>query len=82
MATDVILEDYQFEPNELRISPGTEVVFRNEDSVNHTVTADDGSFESGDLAPGNTYSYTFDSPGECGYHCDYHPQMIGRIIVE
>jgi plastocyanin len=79
---EITLENYAFEPAELHVSPGEEVVFKNEDDVNHTVTADDASFDSGALAPGESYTYTFDSPGECGFHCEYHPNMVGRIVVE
>jgi plastocyanin len=79
---EVILENFSFEPQELHVRPGEEVVFRNEDDVNHTVTADDASFDSGAMAPNDTYTYTFDSPGDCSYHCEYHPNMTGRIVIE
>jgi plastocyanin len=80
--TEVVMENHAYDPEELRVEAGTEVVFRNEDSDPHTVTADDDSFDSGEIAPGSDYHYTFDSPGECGIHCDLHPNMKMKVIVE
>ena len=58
------------------------VVWTNNDTSPHTVTADDGSFTSGNLAPGQTYSYTFGSAGTYHYHCTYHPWMVATVIVK
>ena len=48
----------------------------------HTVTAADGSFDSGFLNEGDTFSYTFDEPGEYEYFCSPHPWMRAKVIVE
>jgi plastocyanin len=56
------------------------VVFLNQDSVVHTVTASDGSFDSGDIHPGMTFIHTF-SAGTYSYHCTYHSYMKGSITV-
>jgi plastocyanin len=58
------------------------VVWTNNDIAPHTVTADDGSFNSGNLAPGQTYTYTFTTPGTYTYHCTYHPWMVATITVK
>lgn len=79
---EVAMVNHSFSPEELRISAGTEVVFKNEDMDIHTVTADDGTFDSGEITPGTDYHYTFDSPGECGIHCELHPGMTMKVIVE
>ncbi len=68
--------------NVLRITPGTTVTWTNEDAMLHTVTAVDGSFDSGFLEEGDTWSYTFDEVGEYEYLCLPHPWMIARVIVE
>ena len=47
----------------------------------HNVTAVDGSFDSGLLATGETFSYTFDKPGEFEYYCTPHPWMRARVMV-
>jgi len=58
------------------------VIWNNDDSVPHTVTADDGSFSSGNLNPGDSYSFTFTTPGTYAYHCSYHSWMKGTVIVK
>jgi len=58
------------------------VMWTNADSVPHTVTANDGSFSSGNMNPGDTYVLTFTSAGNYTYHCSYHPWMKGTIVVK
>jgi plastocyanin len=53
----------------------------NNDSAPHTVTATDRSFDSGNLNPGDTWTYTFNTPGTYTYVCTYHPWMKGTVIV-
>ena len=61
---------------------GAIVVWYNNDSVTHTVTARDNSFDSGNLSPGDTFRYTFERSGTFDYYCEIHPSMIGKIIIE
>jgi plastocyanin len=49
--------------------------------VTHTVTADDGSFDSGNLSPDKTFSHTFDQAGTFKYHCSLHASMIVTVVV-
>jgi plastocyanin len=65
----------------LEITAGTTIRWRNEDQVPHTVTADDGSWHSGLIAPGATWSRTFDEAGSFSYHCTPHPFMKGAVVV-
>jgi plastocyanin len=58
------------------------VVWTNDDSFPHTVTADSGSFSSGNLNPGDSYSFTFTAQGTYLYHCSYHSWMKGTVIVK
>ncbi|CAN5697246.1 hypothetical protein BH24CHL5_BH24CHL5_06160 [soil metagenome] len=68
--------------NELTIEIGSTVTWTNNDpGVMHTVTAVDGSFDSGFLETGESFSYTFNSPGEFEYFCLPHPWMRARIVV-
>jgi plastocyanin len=46
-----------------------------------TVTSVDGTFDSGSIAPGQTFSHTFTSPGTHRYLCIYHPWMVGSVTV-
>lgn len=77
----VDIEDFAFGPAAIEIDAGTTVVWENYDSAAHTVTADDGSFDSGEVTQGQTFSQTFDTPGTFTYHCAIHPNMTGTITV-
>jgi nitrite reductase (NO-forming) len=71
-----------YSPNVLRIKVGTTVTWTNQDGMMHTVTAVDGSFDSGFLDPGASWSHTFEEPGEWEYYCLPHPWMRAKVIVE
>lgn len=66
----------------LTIYAGETVMFRNSDEVSHTATADDNSWGTGTLKSGQTFVHRFDEPGTYTYHCSYHPEMTGTVIVE
>lgn len=68
--------------NVLTVKAGTTVTWTNTDNMMHTVTAVDGSFDSGFVDAGQTWSYTFDEPGEYEYFCSPHPWMRAKVIVE
>src|SRR5215218_3567246 len=78
---DVSVVDFAFEPGTLSVPAGATVTWTNTGSRPHTVTADDGSFDSGRLDPGEQFSQTFDQPGTFAYHCGFHPEMQGSIVV-
>jgi plastocyanin len=77
----VTIQNLAFGPTTLTIAAGTTVTWTNKDSVQHTVTADDGSFDSGKLASGSTFSQTFSKPGTYAYHCTIHSSMKATITV-
>lgn len=68
--------------NVLTVKAGTTVTWSNGDAMMHTVTAVDGSFDSGFLNEGDTWSHTFDTPGEYEYFCSPHPWMRAKVVVE
>jgi nitrite reductase (NO-forming) len=68
--------------NVLTIPVGTTVTWTNDDSTMHTVTAVDGSFDSGYYGEAESWSYTFSDPGEFEYYCLPHPWMRAKVIVE
>lgn len=79
---DVTIEGFLFVPETIVIPVGTTVVWTNRESgINHTSTADDGSWDSGVLTPGQSFSHTFESAGTFPYHCAIHPQMHGTVMV-
>jgi plastocyanin len=78
----VDIEDFQYEPSPARVKAGTAVTFTNKDGFAHTVTADDKSFDSGNLDEGDTFEHTFDEPGTYEYFCAVHNSMTGSVVVE
>ncbi|MBE0430993.1 MAG: cupredoxin family copper-binding protein [Dehalococcoidia bacterium] len=78
---DIAIEGFAYEPAEITISVGATLTWLNRDLDVHTVTAQDGTFDSGNLARGDTFSYTFEEPGTFEYYCIPHPYMTGRVIV-
>ncbi|MEW5839431.1 plastocyanin/azurin family copper-binding protein [Nitrososphaera sp.] len=85
-----------FEPKNLRTTIGIDnrVVWKNNDTVPHTVTTDtgyvdkiNGKFESQARAeepfvmPGKDYTFTFTAVGKYPYHCEPHPWMQGEVEV-
>ena len=57
------------------------VTWTNNDATTHTVTADDGSFNSGNIAPGGKFSHTFSTAGTIAYHCSIHTSMKAKVVV-
>jgi plastocyanin len=80
-AFNVQVVDFAFQPADLTVPVGATVTWTNAGQRPHTVSADDGSFDSGRLDPGETFSHTFTEPGTFSFHCGFHPQMIGAITV-
>lgn len=64
--------DNFFSGKTIDISPGDTVVWKNVGAMSHTVTADNGSFGSGTLLPGQTFSQTFTQAGSYPYYCKFH----------
>ena len=78
----VEIKDYAFTPPTLTVPAGTTVTWTNNDTVPHTATAQDGSFDSGNLNPGQSFAFTFSTPGSYPYVCQYHAGMQGTIVVQ
>lgn len=79
---EISLVNFSFSPKELTIKKGTTITWTNEDSAVHTVTSDTDVFASGNLAKGDTFSYTFTTAGTFPYHCIPHKaNMTGTIVV-
>ena len=81
-AASVTIRDFAFDPLAITVSAGATVTWTNEGPSGHTVTADDGSFDSMVIAPGSLFEMTFDTPGTYAYHCKPHPDMTATIVVE
>jgi plastocyanin len=79
--TAVSIVDFAFQPASIEVPAGSTVTWTNTGGAPHTVTADNGAFDSGQLAPGASFSQTFTTPGTYTYHCDIHPRMTGTVVV-
>jgi plastocyanin len=77
----VSIEAFAFSPADLAVDAGTEVTWTNDDPAPHTVTAEDGSFDSGTLEVGQTFSVAIEGNGPVSYRCEIHPEMLGTITV-
>jgi plastocyanin len=75
--------DNRFEPGTINVQIGSTVRWVNYGHHDHTVTATDGRWDSGDIKPGASYSATFKQPGTYNYYCRHHTQdnMRGTIVV-
>jgi plastocyanin len=77
----VSIQDFFFDSGQLTVAPGTTVTWVNKGQAPHTTTADDGTWDSGTLQPGEDFSFTFDQPGTYTYHCSIHPDMTASVKV-
>ena len=66
-----------FSPNPATLPAGQMVVWRNIDSITHRVVLDNGSLDTGNLAPGASSQPMSINAGP--YHCSIHPSMVGTI---
>ncbi|HTV74166.1 MAG TPA: plastocyanin/azurin family copper-binding protein, partial [Candidatus Acidoferrales bacterium] len=66
---------------ELDIHVGDAVTIVNDDEIAHTVTANDKSFDSGNLDQHQSWTHTFTKAGTYTYYCTYHPFMNAKIVV-
>ncbi len=80
----VVMQNIQFDPKAVSVKVGNTVTWSNNESVQHDVTADDGSFKSGPaggMKQGDNYEHTFDKAGSFAYKCTIHPNMTGTVEV-
>jgi plastocyanin len=93
-ATTVAIQNFTFAPQTLTVKAGTKVTWKNDDSTPHTVTSTDGGstsasttglFDSGQLAQGGSFSFTFTKAGTYHYECTIHASMASMhatIVVK
>jgi plastocyanin len=77
----VNVEFQAFDPGSLDALAGDTVVWTNHSGRRHTVTANGGQFDSGDLFDGSQFTQTFNTPGVFAYHCTVHRGMVGEVDV-
>jgi plastocyanin len=77
----VSMRDFSFAPATVSVSVGDTVTWRNDGKIDHTATANDGSFDTGNVASGQSGSVTFEKAGSFAYICTIHPNMKGTVQV-
>ena len=75
-----------YSPEKITVSAGDSITWINEDSDFHSVTSGkpgmtDDAFDSGLFASGESWTFTFTTPGEYDYFCTIHPWMVGKTTV-
>lgn len=71
-----------FGPSSLSVKVGTVVTWKNNDAIAHTATSNNGTtFNTGNIAPGGSASYTTTTAGSFPYHCEIHPGMTATLVV-
>ncbi len=80
---EVMIQNYKYTPAALTVAVGDTVKWTNMDTAPHTVTVTSGpvKFNSGNLAKGESFSYTFTKPGTYAYYCAVHPDMTAKVTV-
>ncbi len=80
-ASTVQIKNFNFSPTPLVAKVGDTITVKNGDSTAHTLTADDGSFDAGNIAAGATTTFKIAKSGALAYHCQIHNYMKGIIQV-
>ena len=79
--TNTKCNDRCYSPHSIKVTLSSTVTWNNADSAAHTATASDGSFDSGLLMSGKTFSHKFNTAGTFDYACTVHPWMKGTVTV-
>ena len=77
----VSIKDFAFGSEPVVVAKGTTVTWTNNDAFAHSVIADDKTFGSDKLAPGDTFEHQFDTAGTFTYACGIHPSMTQSVVV-
>jgi len=77
----VLIKRSRFVPERLEVAAGDRIVWKNEDIVPHTATANK-IFDSDNLKKGQSWAYVAKQGGSFRYICTYHPTMKGELVVK
>ena len=76
------MRQQSFIPEKAVVKPGSTVMWTNGDTIPHSVTANDGSFDSGSILPGQSFKWVANANGDVAYHCIYHPSMTATLTLQ
>jgi plastocyanin len=80
-ASTVSMTKEAFVPEKLEVAAGTTITWINNDDMPHSVTANDGQFDSGPIQPDKRYQWIAKGTGTIEYHCIFHPSMTATVTV-
>jgi amicyanin len=79
--TQLSIQNFAYQPANMQVRAGTTVTWTNQDNVPHSVTFKHGMMDSGLISQGQSFSYTFNTPGTYQYYCTVHPYMVATVTV-
>jgi plastocyanin len=77
----VNIAKFAYGPKDITVTPGTTVVWTNQDETPHTVSSNNKSFASKGMDTGDKFEHTFAAEGDFNYICTVHPFMTGVVHV-
>jgi plastocyanin len=81
-AHTITIKNFAFAPSTVTVAPGATVTVTNKDQVAHTITSSKGGFDTGDIASGQSKTFTApNTPGSYSYICSIHQYMTGTLVV-
>ncbi len=75
------IRGFEFVPETPAVKPGDVIVWVNKDIVPHTITAKDGSWDSGLIKTGGEWQMVVEDETSQAYYCRFHPSMIARLDI-
>jgi plastocyanin len=79
--THMTMQNFLYQHANMQVRVGTTLTWTNQDSAPHSVTFKNGMKDSGLLSQGQSFSYTFSTPGTYQYYCTVHPYMVATVTV-
>ena len=80
-APKVTMDNYEFQPSEITVAPGTAVTWTNAQTDDvHSSVSNDGLWDSDTLDTGKSFTYTFNDPGDFYYYCSQHPDSMQGVV--
>jgi plastocyanin len=76
---EILMQGIAFSPAQISVPPGTTVIWRNLDRVQHQVRG--GEFDSGRINTGSYWAAILGKPGLYQFLCSFHPNMRAEITV-
>jgi plastocyanin len=80
-ADTVDIKNFSFSPNPITVKAGHTITVVNDDGVTHTLTANGGAFDTGNLSSGKRGHVTVARTGSYAYHCEIHPFMRATVEI-